>query len=201
VAGIDLDPTAVQWAKEKEGIEDIRCGVLVDVLQNGEQFDAITMFDYLEHTDRPGDDLDHLITHLKPGGVLIIRAPNTGGWQARMMGSRWIAIMPTHLSYFSKSVLADALTSRGLEIHYMSARNYRTELDILKQRLGWAWKRLHSSPPSAHSDPESVVSSNFGRLKLALWRWSFSIMIEQVDHLAGWFNAGNNLTAIARKHL
>lgn len=199
VSGIDLDPVAAEWGREHEGIQDMRCGALAAALRIGEQFDAITMFDYLEHTDRPGADLDCLASHLAPGGVLMIRVPNAGGWQARMMGSRWIAIMPTHLSYFSKDVLADALMQRGLEILHLTARNYRTEADILKQRIGWVYKRFRSSQPPGLRSDEVALNPRAGSLVPALRRWLASLAIEQVDHVGGWFGAGNNLTAITRK--
>jgi len=198
VAGIDFDPITVEWARVQEGIEDMRCGVLGAVLKKGEQFDAITMFDYLEHTDSPSDDLECLISHLAPRGVLMIRLPNAGGWQARMMGARWIAIMPTHLSYFSKNVLGDALRKRGLEILCLNAHNYRTEIDILMQRIGWVRKRFCTSSQTT-AGTAGLASPSVGRLTPALRRWLVSIAVEQLDHVGGWFNAGNNLTAIARK--
>jgi 2-polyprenyl-3-methyl-5-hydroxy-6-metoxy-1,4-benzoquinol methylase len=199
VTGIEFDSATANWGRQHEGVEDMRCGVLGDVLEKGEAFDAITMFDYLEHTDRPGDDLDCLISHLAPGGILMIRVPNAGGWQARMMGSAWIAIIPTHLSYFSRKVLADALLKRGLEICHLSATNYRTEIDILKQRVAWFSARFRSTQPAALSGNEAVVAPGVGKLAPALRRWLVSLAIEQVDHVGGWFGAGNNLTVITRK--
>jgi 2-polyprenyl-3-methyl-5-hydroxy-6-metoxy-1,4-benzoquinol methylase len=199
VTGIEFDPSTAEWGRAHGGIYDIRCGVPGTVLKKGEEFDAITMFDYLEHTDRPGDDLDRLVSHLAPGGVLMIRVPNAGGWQARTMGSRWIAIMPTHLSSFSKDVLADGLTQRGLEILHLTAGNYRTEADILKQRIGWIYKRFRSSQPSCGRGDEVGFNPSVGSLAPALRRWLVSLAIEQLDHIGGWFGAGNNLTVITRK--
>lgn len=199
VTGIEFDPSTAEWGRAHEGIDDMRCGVLDTVLKTGEEFDAITMFDYLEHTDRPGDDLDCLVSHLAPGGVLMIRVPNAGGWQARMMRSRWIAIMPTHLSYFSRGVLADALTQRGLEILHLEAGNFRTEADILKQRIDWICKRFRSSQPPDERSDEIVLDPRVSSLVPALRRWLVSLAIEQLDHFGGWFGEGNNLTLIARK--
>ena len=199
VSGIELDPSTAAWGKEHEDIADMRCGVLASVLAKDEQFDAITMFDYLEHTDRPGEDLDCLISRLAPGGVLMVRVPNAGGWQSRVMGSRWIAIMPTHLSYFSANVLAGALTFRGLNLEYLSAPNFKTELDIIKQRISWIAKRLRPSSSSSQESGVATFNPDIGGLGSALGRWVASLVIEQVDQVGGWFGAGNNLTAIARK--
>lgn len=202
VSGIELDPATAAWGRKHEGIEDIRCGTLAGALAGDERFDVITMFDYLEHSDRPQDDLDHLVDRLAPDGALMVRVPNAKGWQARYMGKDWLAIMPTHLSYFTPEVLCAALESRGLVVEYLGARNYRSEYEILKQRIRWLYCRL----AGANGGGSGVSSADFeqpnvGPKKAALRRWLYSLWIEQIDHIGGWFNAGNNLTVIARKSL
>jgi 2-polyprenyl-3-methyl-5-hydroxy-6-metoxy-1,4-benzoquinol methylase len=199
VTGVEFDSLTAEWAKVNEGINDIRCGVLCATLKEGELFDAITLFDYLEHTENPGEDLNLLISHLAPGGVLMIRVPNSSGWQANFMKARWISIMPTHLSYFSKRVLRATLVQRGLEVTHLTAGNYRSQADIIRQQFNWVRKRLQTSQsPSIQS--EVIVSEGFnGGILKSIQRWLSSIIIEQVDHVGGWFGKGNNLTAIARK--
>lgn len=199
VSGIELDPATAMWAREQAGIDDVRAGRLEDALRTDEKFDAITMFDYLEHTDRPGADLDRLIAHLAPGGLLMIRLPNAGGWQARIMRKNWIAIMPTHLSYFSSDVLREALMHRGLQICSLSAKNYRTEIDIIRQKVAWVRMRLWPSASRSNAILDVAPNPTIGNPLPALWRWLWSVAMEQVDHVGGWFGAGNNLTAIARK--
>lgn len=202
VSGVELDPATAAWGREQEGIADLRCGTLASVLRTEERFNAITLFDYLEHTDSPGDDLERLIGHLSPGGILMVRVPNASGWQAQLMGSCWLAVMPTHLSYFTGSVLRDAVASRGLDVLHLRASNYRRELDILRQRWQWFGQRLfggtRSTAPSVE-EAHAPMWPPIGNLGGAARRWLHSLWVEQVDHIGGWFGAGNNLIVIARK--
>jgi 2-polyprenyl-3-methyl-5-hydroxy-6-metoxy-1,4-benzoquinol methylase len=201
VTGVEFDALTAAWARDREGIADVRCGTLGTVLDPVERFDAITLFDYLEHSDRPGADLDTLTRHLAPGGALMVRVPNAGGWQARLMGPRWLAVMSTHLSYFDAPTLRQALVARGLVPQYLAAPNYRTEWEIVRQRLAWLRRRLGpaTAPAQPAGDGPGPLVPPVGPLGGALQRWLASLWVEQVDHLGGWFSQGNMLTAIAAR--
>lgn len=204
VSGIELDSVAAGWAKDVEKISDIRQGVLSETLKEGELFDVITVFDYLEHTTSPGIDLSILAKHLAPGGTLMIRVPNSNGLQAKWMKQNWLAIIPTHLSYFSEDVISKAIEMNGLDVVHISAGNYRTELDIINQKFGWVINKIKNyfsyrkNRDLTMNAP--IAESIAGARGLArLQRFINSILVEQIDHAGGWFNAGNNLTLIAKK--
>lgn len=198
--GIEFDGPTAQWGKEKFGI-DIRSGTISSALKVGEYYDVITMFDYLEHTPTPAADLDALSKHLLPGGLLIIRVPNQNGFQSRIMGSRWLAVICNHLSYFTDGTLSSSLKKRGFHIETVTAHNYQTQRDIFKQRLGWFVKRI------ININNHNVSSDNSTQLPMmqstgpwsAACRLLHSLFVEQIDHIGGRFNSGNNLMIIARK--
>jgi hypothetical protein len=151
----------------------------------------------------PGDDLDLLIDCLTPGGVLIIRVPNQNSLQSRVMGSRWLAIIANHLSYFTPKVLLEALKTRGLRIEAFYASNYQNEFEIILKRCRWISHRLKSII-SYKKGNLSDSEPNFGprhdpRVSIMLRRLLLSFLIEQIDHVGGWFGMGNNLMVIARK--
>lgn len=202
VSGVELDPDTAAWGRQG-GISDIRCGTLATALAQDEYFDVVTLFDYLEHTTAPGEDLDNLIARLAPGGTLMVRVPNANGWQARQMGCNWIAVMSTHLSYFTPEVLGRAISQRGLEILYLRAGNTRSERDILRHQAAWLRQRLAPRRGAvgggAQHQADVVPQPPLGGLGGAAKRWLYSLWIEQVDHIGGWFGQGNNLTLIARK--
>ncbi|TCO80336.1 methyltransferase family protein [Plasticicumulans lactativorans] len=203
VSGVELDPDTAAWGR-RNGIADIRCGTLAMTLAPDEYFDVVTLFDYLEHTTTPGEDLDSLIAHLAPGGTLMVRVPNANGWQARRMGRNWIAVMSTHLSYFTPEVLSKAASQRGLEILYLRAGNTRSEGDILRHQAAWLRQRLAPrrsavTGSAAQHQVEEVPQAPLGNLGGAAKRWLYSLWIEQIDHIGGWLGQGNNLTLIARK--
>ncbi len=199
--GIELDPhTAIKG--EKQFNVPIRAGTIQSTLFDRDKFDAITLFDYLEHTSTPGQDLALLTRHLLPGGVILIRVPNRNSLQSLVMRSKWLAIISNHLSYYNKKTLQIALASHGLEVIHMSAGNYRTEWDIIKQKIQWVRSKLNpskeveQSSQAVRSSPQSSKRGSSIRMGLRL---AYSIFIEQLDHIGGWFGLGNNLMVIAKK--
>lgn len=199
--GIEFDEeTAIKGSKAND--VEIRVGTLFETLKHDEKFDAITLFDYLEHTMTPGKDLDFIIQALKPGGTLIIRVPNIKGWQSKVMGKSWLAVISNHLTYFSPDVLKQTLSSKGLVVKSITARNYQSEFDIIKQRWTWLLARLkRSSTIEQGSVSESGTTSSETSMTIlqAIKKMLHSIAIEQIDHIGGWFGFGNNLMIIAEK--
>jgi SAM-dependent methyltransferase len=69
-------------------------------------FDAIVMWDVLEHLWDPRAVLLRLIAHLKPGGMLLLSTPDVGARIARWMGRRWAFMTPPeHLGFFNQATL------------------------------------------------------------------------------------------------
>lgn len=196
--GIELDKATAKWASQMYGL-DIRYGTLETAIKKGETFDVITMFDYLEHTDRPGPDLEAAARHLNPGGIILIRVPNQAGWQSRFMKQKWLAVISNHLSYFTPKSLTEALQMHGFETLDISARNYRTEIDILRQRWRWIRQRLgNPSSTQAASEPAHQQTAQRNTLR-NFKRLLHSLFIEQIDHIGGWFGHSNFLMIVARK--
>jgi 2-polyprenyl-3-methyl-5-hydroxy-6-metoxy-1,4-benzoquinol methylase len=69
-------------------------------------FDAVTMWDVLEHVPNPGEFLRTAVSFVKPGGLLLANVPNLDSWQARVMRRRWPLFLPEHLNYFNRESLA-----------------------------------------------------------------------------------------------
>jgi 2-polyprenyl-3-methyl-5-hydroxy-6-metoxy-1,4-benzoquinol methylase len=73
-------------------------------------FDAITVWEVIEHLPDPLNALRLWQALLRPGGLLMLSTPNTGHWQAQRAPERWEAFRPpSHLIYFTKETLAAAL--------------------------------------------------------------------------------------------
>lgn len=197
--GVEFDPYTAESGRKMLGLS-IRTGTMQETLSNGERFHAITLFDYLEHSTSPGDDLDFLVKFLEPGGVLLVRVPNLDGWQSKLMGCSWLSVISNHISYFNASVLKPTLEARGLRVEYMQAKNFNSEFDIIRQRWQWLNKRLrqrrsqNQKSSALQSFPRPIESGNSRISKLL-----YSLFVEQVDHIGGWFGRGNNLLVEARK--
>jgi 2-polyprenyl-3-methyl-5-hydroxy-6-metoxy-1,4-benzoquinol methylase len=75
VRGIEPNQGYARYAIEEYGLQ-IDVGFVQDVPLAEEQFDLITMWHVLEHTEKPGEVLTKLCSMLKEKGMLIIEVPN-----------------------------------------------------------------------------------------------------------------------------
>ncbi|MBI3230930.1 MAG: methyltransferase domain-containing protein [Burkholderiales bacterium] len=87
-------------------------------------FDAIMCLDVLEHLSDPWRVLSQLVTHLKPGGVLIASVPNVRNWRAvfpLLFAGRWeyadAGILDrTHLRFFTMASSVKLVGGAGVQI-------------------------------------------------------------------------------------
>jgi 2-polyprenyl-3-methyl-5-hydroxy-6-metoxy-1,4-benzoquinol methylase len=195
--GIDASVAAVDRAQTAG--RRVSLGEIADVARRGERFDLITMFDMLEHTETPADDLRAAVSCLREGGAIAIRVPNFSGLQARMMGLRWVGVMSLHLTYFDRASLFRLLEQSGLHVVSVGAGNYRSLYGLLKDKLSWVSYRLTRGRSEASSD-RGGSSPNpdrpTARRPLAFLVGS---VWELVDHVGGWIGQGNQLFVVARR--
>lgn len=70
-----------------------------------EQFDAITLWDVLEHVVDPAETMQRCQSLLRPGGCLFLNVPDLDSFEARALGKRWPLLLPEHLNYFNRKSL------------------------------------------------------------------------------------------------
>jgi SAM-dependent methyltransferase len=88
----------------------------LDLPDEPESLDAICLWDTIEHLPRPVRVIEKASRWLKPGGVLALSTGDVGSLVARVRGVRWRQIHPpTHLYYFSRDTLTQAVERAGLE--------------------------------------------------------------------------------------
>ena len=135
--------TAVKLGFRAEGVEpaaqaaqtaqaaglNVRHGLLRDAGFADGQFDAITMFEVIEHLKEPLDLLRECRRILRPGGILLIGTGNAASWSMAAMGSRWeylhIAKHGGHISFYtphSANVLAQRAGFSAADIRTRGVR-------------------------------------------------------------------------------
>lgn len=80
-------------------------------------FEVITLFDVLEHSPHPREELLRCREWLAPGGVLVLQLPCVDSLSSRVMGRRWFHYAaPSHLSYFTHRTLKKLASTVGLTV-------------------------------------------------------------------------------------
>jgi SAM-dependent methyltransferase len=78
-------------------------------------FDAVTLWDVIEHLPDPRATLGEVRRILRPGGLCSVVTPDVGSLAARVLGSRWEEKqkMPEHIYFFSRRSLTRLLDEAG----------------------------------------------------------------------------------------
>lgn len=116
VAGLDLSPVPVAYARDTLRL-DVAVGGIYDYDAADGAFDAVTIFQTIEHEPDPAALAAELFRLLAPGGVLMVTTPAADGFVARAMGRYWFGYRNVeHVSFFSRRSLRYALEQAGFEI-------------------------------------------------------------------------------------
>ncbi len=116
--GVDIDPVALEQAKESLGGKNVANKFFVmDLLGdwedlNGEKFDVIVCGEVLEHLYFPEEVTKKVVAHLKDGGVFLGSVPNAFSLKNRVrlaLGKKkGTPLMdPTHINHFSYNELVN----------------------------------------------------------------------------------------------
>lgn len=111
--GVEVSPFAASIARRRGAnvhVGDIR---ELDLGRGG--FEAVTLYDTIEHVDDPVATLRVVRDLLAPGAVAHLVTPNVAGLQARLLGRWWFHYKrDEHLAYFSPSTLQRTVEAGGL---------------------------------------------------------------------------------------
>lgn len=130
-AGVELSARAAEKSRRVHGVE-VHTGTL-DSLPAA-PFDAIAMWDLLEHVPDPGRLIEQAAARLEPGGVLIIETPDEAALLDRVvitlgrLGISWPAdhfYGLHHLVLFRRATLRRLLEARGLRVVAMQGASTR----------------------------------------------------------------------------
>lgn len=106
--GLDVSAFATDLARQNNPAlaGRILTGFIEDQAFEPASFDAIVLWDVVEHLWDPRAVLRKLVAYLKPGGALILSTPDIGAATARVMGRRWAFMTPPeHLGFFNRASL------------------------------------------------------------------------------------------------
>lgn len=117
--GIDLNPSAVEFGRAR-GL-DLRTVALEEAGFEPDSFDAVSLFDVLEHLLDPVRTIRTCRDLLKASGILFVYVPNYDSASRLLMGKDAHFIWPTHhLNYYTPATIGDLMRREGFEPVYLA---------------------------------------------------------------------------------
>ncbi|MDA8235870.1 MAG: class I SAM-dependent methyltransferase [Clostridia bacterium] len=203
VEGVEPSETGIELCK-KLGLS-VQKGFFLN-MKFDSQYDIITMYDVLEHTLYPKEEVSKVYSMLKPEGIFVITLPNIDSLLARLHGSKWDMIgFPEHLNYFTPKSLSLLLKNNGFEI--LSVRTFNGEpnytiLVLIKGVLRAMGFFSDKKTAVNNADSSAQTNSNNPPLPIPLWKQSIKkslILLRPLIYLLPIFNVGEGLEIIAQK--
>lgn len=137
--GVDFNRTAIAWgARQFELDGQISNRSVADLLAEERRFDVVTMFEVIEHLDDFDPVLRDCVALLKPGGHLVISAPNN-----EMSWRPPLDFPPHHLSRFSPRSLRSMASRFGLDP--VSSAEQSSLFDLVRNYTGVLFRREDSA--------------------------------------------------------
>jgi len=144
-------------------------------------FDAVCLWDTIEHLPNPGEVLQRSAQLLKPGGHLFLTTGDFGALLPRWQGLKWRQIHPpTHLFYFTRKSFQELCGRIGLEVVGFSTVTVHRRLGSVLKSLA----ALHRQTPTGRFASFALRWTPAGFLD-----WSFPL------------NLGDTLCLVARKEM
>jgi 2-polyprenyl-3-methyl-5-hydroxy-6-metoxy-1,4-benzoquinol methylase len=140
--GVDLNPSAIDFGRRR-GLNLQPIG-LADTSFEPSSFDAVSLFDVLEHLLHPRQTLEQAARLLRPGGIVFVYVPNYASASRMLMGADAHFIWPTHhLNYYTPLTIDDLMRRVRLRVELVTTEG----LDFVD--FLWNRRELHGEDTAA----------------------------------------------------
>ena len=133
--GVELSKAACEKAQTNLPDASILNGAIDEIELGNSFFDAITMWDVIEHLPSPTKTLISLQQNLAPGGHIFIVTPNFRGLMSKFMQRKWPHLIRGHIYYFDKKTIKKTLEKCGFEIVSISSYSRNFHISYILKRL------------------------------------------------------------------
>jgi len=137
--GVEPAPQIAQAARDA-GLP-VRTGLLEDQHFSDASFDALTLFEVVEHLRSPLLLLAECRRILRPGGILLISTGNAESWTAQCMGARWdyfdMERDGGHISFFNPRSMMLLAANAGFDVERIETA--RVKFDDRENTPRWRY--------------------------------------------------------------
>ena len=132
---VEIDAACCRFLREVVGVGAIESGAPSRVIPTLGGYDVIALWHVIEHIPDPWETLAAAAERLRPGGIVVIGAPNPDAFQLRVFGQYWTHIdAPRHLQLLPIETLTHRARLLGLR---PLLRTTRTPGDLGWNVFGW----------------------------------------------------------------
>jgi 2-polyprenyl-3-methyl-5-hydroxy-6-metoxy-1,4-benzoquinol methylase len=129
VTTIEMDPACCQFLEGVVGVRAIQSDNPAVALRGESDYDVITLWHVIEHLSNPWDVVAQAARKLRPGGLLVIAAPNPESLQFRVFGRYWMHFdAPRHLQLIPVAEIIRRAAPHGLVPHCLTTRDRGTAI-------------------------------------------------------------------------
>lgn len=115
VEAIEMSKRCCTFLNEVVGVQATQSNDPIQALQNAPSYDVIALWHVIEHLPNPWVTLDAICSSLKPGGIVVLAAPNPNAFQFHVMGRYWPHVdAPRHLTMIPMALLAEKMGALGM---------------------------------------------------------------------------------------
>jgi SAM-dependent methyltransferase len=128
-------------------------------------FDAVVLYNTLEHLPSPKESLGRIGRLVRPGGLIGVQVPKADSLAFRLLRGRWRHAIPYHFYFFTASTMDRYFESAGFELADARTAPKVFTAGLLADRLWeWQWLPRRVGRPLA----ELVRRSRFSRTLLRI---------------------------------
>jgi len=163
--GVEIGESMAEYARTRFGL-DVVTGTLETAGVEGGSFDAVVATHLIEHLNEPRSFLREARRALRPDGKLFLVTPNSDGFQARLMGSRWRSAIRDHLYLFSARTLPALLASEGFDVEYLGTWGGWPA----GMRPAWLKRPIDAAAKSLGLGDVMILRASLGARKEPVWK-------------------------------
>ena len=133
VEGLELSAEAVSVALSND--LPVKQQNLFSSELDARRWSAITMFEVLEHVDRPITMIQRATDLLEPEGILYLTTPNYNSLDRLCLGYKWHVFHPEHITYFSTHGLSYTLRKLEPRLQLVSVESHNISPQLVERTI------------------------------------------------------------------